>query len=151
MINLYFHTSDPAKRKMLDWFHDQKIDVQIRNIMQKRLTELEIRHLFLLSDNGSDDLIAIRSKAVQEHVFDKGLTFNQLVIAVYQHPKILKNPIVFNEQSLVTGFSIEDIGVFVPSKQRKRERLSLFGKLYTAEFGKVSGPSSTGTDELLEE
>lgn len=27
MINLYFHTSDPAKRKMLDWFHDQKIDV----------------------------------------------------------------------------------------------------------------------------
>ena len=65
--------------------------------MQKRLTELEIRHLFLLSDNGSDDLIAVRSKAVQEYVFDKGLTFNQLVIAVYQHPKILKNPIVFNE------------------------------------------------------
>src|SRR5699024_12405451 len=72
--------------------------------------------------------------SVQEHVFDKGLTFNQLVIAVYQHPKILKNPIVFNEQSLVTGFNIEDIGIFVPSKQRKRERLSLLGKLYTAEF-----------------
>ena len=59
---------------MLNWFHDQKIDVQTRNIMKKRLTELEIRHLFLLSDNGSDDLITIHSKAVQEHVFDKGLT-----------------------------------------------------------------------------
>lgn len=22
MINLYFHTSDPAKRKMLNWFRD---------------------------------------------------------------------------------------------------------------------------------
>ena len=49
---------------------------------------------------------------------------------------------MFNEQSLVTGFNIEDIGIFVPSKQRKRERLSLLGKLYTAEFGKVSGSSS---------
>ena len=45
MINLYFHTSDLAKRKMLNWFHDQKIDVQTRNIMKKRLTELEIRQV----------------------------------------------------------------------------------------------------------
>ncbi|MGK4060101.1 ArsC/Spx/MgsR family protein [Loigolactobacillus coryniformis] len=135
MINLYFHTSDPAKRKMLDWFHYQKIETQTRNIMQKRLTKLEIRHLFLLSDNGSDDLIATRSKTAREYTFDNSLTFDQLVTIVYKHPKIMKNPIAFNENNLISGFNLEDIGVFIPRIQRKRERLSLFSKLYTVEFG----------------
>jgi len=135
MINLYFHTSDPAKRKMLDWFRCQKIETQTRNIMQKRLTKLEIRHLFLLSDNGSDDLIATRSKTAREYTFDNSLTFDQLVTIVYKHPKILKNPIAFNENNLISGFNLEEIGVFVPRIQRKRERLSLFSKLYIVEFG----------------
>ncbi|AVK64663.1 MULTISPECIES: ArsC/Spx/MgsR family protein [Lactobacillaceae] len=135
MINLYFHTSDPAKRKMLDWFRCQKIETQTRNIMQKRLTKLEIRHLFLLSDNGSDDLIATRSKTAREYTFDNSLTFDQLVTIVYKHPKIMKNPIAFNENNLISGFNLEDIGVFIPRIQRKRERLSLFSKLYTVEFG----------------
>jgi regulatory protein spx len=103
--------------------------------MQKRLTKLEIRHLFLLSDNGSDDLIATRSKAAREYTFDNSLTFDQLVTIVYKHPKILKNPIAFNENNLISGFNLEEIGVFVPRIQRKRERLSLFSKLYIVEFG----------------
>lgn len=85
--------------------------------------------------NGSDDLIATRSKTAREYTFDNSLTFDQLVTIVYKHPKIMKNPIAFNENNLISGFNLEDIGVFIPRIQRKRERLSLFSKLYTVEFG----------------
>ncbi|MFD0896768.1 ArsC/Spx/MgsR family protein [Loigolactobacillus binensis] len=134
MIKMYFHTSDPAKNKMVRWFKRQHLGVQIRNILQKPLSKTEITQLFLMSDNGTADLLAQRSKAAQALKLDDDVTFNQMVDTVQAHPQILKNPIVFDEHSLITGFNLEKVGVFIPAKQRKRERLSLFGQLYQADL-----------------
>ncbi|MFD1318155.1 ArsC/Spx/MgsR family protein [Loigolactobacillus zhaoyuanensis] len=134
MINMYFHTSDPAKNKMVRWFKRQHLGVQIRNILQKPLSKAEITQLFLMSDNGTDDLLAQRSKAAKALDLDSDLTFNQMIDTVQAHPQILKNPIVFDEHSLITGFNLEKVGVFIPQTQRKRELLSLFGQLYKADL-----------------
>ncbi|MFC6171586.1 ArsC/Spx/MgsR family protein [Loigolactobacillus jiayinensis] len=134
MINMYFHTSDPAKNKMVRWFKRQHIGLQIRNILQKPLDKSEITKLFLMSDNGTDDLLAQRAKATQALALNDDLTFNELVDLVQAHPQILKNPIVFDEHSLITGFNLEKVGVFIPQKERKRERMSLFGQLYMADL-----------------
>lgn len=134
MINMYFHTSDPAKNKMVRWFKRQHLSLQIRNILQKPLSKAEITKLFLMSDNGTDDLLAQRAKATQALALGDDLTFNEMVEVVQAHPQILKNPIVFDEHSLITGFNLEKVGVFIPQKERKRKRLSLFGQLYMADL-----------------
>lgn len=135
MIQMYFHTSDPAKNKMARWFQQHQISLQSRNILRQPLTRPEIKHLFLMTANGSDDLLAKRSKATQALALDlEKLSFNQLVALIQKHPQILKNPIVFDDRSLLTGFNSEKVGVFIPQKQRKKERRSLFDQLYSAEL-----------------
>lgn len=135
MIQMYFHTSDPAKNKMTRWFEQHQLTLQSRNIVRQPLTRPEIKHLFLMTANGSDDLLAKRSKAAQALALDLDkLSFNQLIALIQKHPQILKNPIVFDDRSLLTGFNLEKVGVFVPQKERKKERLSLFGQLYLADL-----------------
>ena len=60
MVNLYFHTNDPSKRKAVNWLTAHGIEVKQRNLEKQPLTKQEVRQLLALSINGTDDLISLR-------------------------------------------------------------------------------------------
>ena len=133
MVQLYFHTNDPSKRKAVKWLAEHGIDLHQRNIENDPLSEAEIMHLFSLSLAGTDELISKRSKDTKALNMDPDkMTIKQLTNAISTTPHILKNPIIFDKHKLVTGFDLEKIGMFVPKKLRKLELSSLFAKLNPA-------------------
>ncbi|ANK60535.1 MULTISPECIES: ArsC/Spx/MgsR family protein [Loigolactobacillus] len=130
MITMYFHTSDPAKNKLMKWFKQQHLEFKLRNIIQKPLTKAELTHLFLMATGGTDDLIAKKSKVAKSTQLDNNLTFNELIDTVLATPQLLKNPVVFDDKNIVAGYSLEKIGVFIPKSQRKLELMALFNRIY---------------------
>lgn len=130
MVNLYFHTNDPSKRKAVKWLSAHGIEIHMRNLEKEPLSASEVQQLFALSLNGTDDLISKRSRETKKLKMDSdSVTINQLTAAIQTSPHILKNPIIFNDRKMVTGFDKEKMGIFIPQVQRQHELSSLFHKL----------------------
>lgn len=133
MVNLYFHTNDPSKRKAVKWLEACGIEVQQRNLEKQPLTKAEIRQLLALSLDGTDDLISMRSRDTKALGLGKRtITIDELTAAIQKSPRILKNPVIFNQSKLVTGFDQEKMGIFVPKAQRRLELRELLAKLAPA-------------------
>lgn len=130
MVNLYFHTNDPSKRKAVRWLTDHNIVVKQRNLEKEPLTKDEVTQLLTLCLNGTDDLISKRSRQTKSLKMDSdNVTINQLTTAIQKNPHILKNPIIFNNHKLITGFDQEKMGIFITPHQRRLELSALFAKL----------------------
>lgn len=130
MVNLYFHTNDPSKRKAIRWLADHNISVKQRNLEKSPLTKAEVTKLLTLCLNGTDDLISKRSRETKSLKMDRDtVTINQLTSAIHENPHILKNPIIFNSHKLITGFDREKMGIFITPHQRRVELSALFAKL----------------------
>lgn len=122
MINLYFHTNDPSKRKAVQWFTQHGIAVNQRNLDKEPLTPHEVLDLLSISYDGTEELLSKRSRATKELNLDfDQVTMNQFMQLASENPHILRNPIIFNDNKLVTGFDQEKMGVFVPKRQRRLE------------------------------
>lgn len=133
MVTLFFHTNDPSKRKAVQWLTQHGITVTQRNIEKEPLTQAEVLDLLAISMDGTEDLISKRSRDTKALKMDsENVTINQLTAAVATNPHILRNPIIFNENKLVTGFDQEKMGVFIPKRQRRLELNRLLGKLTPA-------------------
>ena len=97
MVNLYFHTNDPSKRKAVNWLTAHGIEVKQRNLEKQPLTKQEVRQLLALSINGTDDLISLRSRDTKALELDKKVvTIDELTAAIQVAPRILKNPVIFD-------------------------------------------------------
>lgn len=119
MVNLYFHTNDPSKRKAVQWFAKHDIALTQRNIEKEPLSAAEIQQLLTISLNGTDDLVAQRSRETKALKIDPDqMTLNELTAAIQKSPHILKNPIIFSENKLITGFDKEKMGLFISKQQR---------------------------------
>ena len=130
MVNLFFHTNDPSKRKAVQWLTQHGITVSQRNIEKEPLTSPEILDLLALSTDGTDDLISKRSHDTKALQMDaRNLTINQLAQAIEKSPHILRNPIIFNDHKMVTGFDQEKMGVFISKHQRRLELNRLLANL----------------------
>lgn len=130
MVNLYYHTNDPSKRKAVKWLSGHGLAIHMRNLEKESLSVAEIQQLLALSLNGTDDLISKRSRETKKLKMDRDtVTINELTAAIQTSPHILKNPIIFNDRKMVTGFDKEKMGIFIPQTQRQDELTSLFRKL----------------------
>lgn len=138
MVFLYFHTNDPSKRKAIRWFEQHNIEVHERNIEKEPLDQEEVLKLLSLSINGTDDLISKRSRDTKALKMDRqSVTINQLTAAIRTNPRILKNPIIFDNNKIITGFDQEKMGIFIPKTQRRLELSALLDK-FTASHHHVA-------------
>lgn len=93
-----------------------------RNIEKEPLSAAEIQQLLTISLNGTDDLVAQRSRETKALKIDPDqMTLNELTAAIQKSPHILKNPIIFSENKLITGFDKEKMGLFISKQQRRIE------------------------------
>ena len=75
------------------------------------MSAAEIQQLLTISLNGTDDLVAQRSRETKALKIDPDqMTLNELTAAIQKSPHILKNPIIFSENKLITGFDKEKNG-----------------------------------------
>lgn len=123
MIVLYSSPGCASCRKVRQWLKDRNLKFIEKNIFTSVLSDKEIKHLLMRSENGTEDIISKRSKVMQESQVElDDLSMNELIIFIQRHPSILKRPIVMNEKTFLVGYDEEEIDAFLPSELRNIHR-----------------------------
>lgn len=123
MIVLYTSPGCASCRKVRQWLKDRNLKFIEKNIFTSVLSEKEIKHLLMRSENGTEDIISRRSKVMQEAQIDLDeLSMNELIMFIQRHPSVLKRPIIMNEKSFLVGYDEEEIDAFLPSELRSSKR-----------------------------
>ena len=137
MIKLYGSASCNSCRKAKAWLEEQSLDFKERNIITDPLTKRELKEILSLTENGTEDIIATRSKVYQKFDFDlNDLSFNELVGIIEENPGLLKRPIVIDETKLQIGFNEDEIHQFIPREVRKLNSKKMTETLFYMDWEK---------------
>lgn len=119
MIILYTSPGCASCRKAKQWLKDNQLPFVEKNIFTTMLKEDEIKYLLSRCENGTEDIISVRSKAFQQLDCDiEDLSVSRLVEIVKQSPSILKRPIMISEKNMVVGYDDDEITAMVPQALR---------------------------------
>ena len=119
MIILYTSPGCASCRKAKQWLKDNQLPFVEKNIFTTMLKEDEIKYLLSRCENGTEDIISVRSKAFQQLDCDiEDLSVSRLVEIVKKSPSILKRPIMISEKSMVVGYDDDEITAMVPQALR---------------------------------
>lgn len=115
MIKIYYSPSCSSCRKVLQWFDEEKIPYQKKDIFSKKMTRADIIEILIKAENGTDDIISPRSKIVQEGNIDfDSMKISELVTFILENPSILRRPIIVDDHRVQVGYNEEEITVFLP-------------------------------------
>ncbi|GKT03233.1 ArsC/Spx/MgsR family protein [Furfurilactobacillus sp. WILCCON 0119] len=136
MISLYTIPSNFPSRRAVTWFKDHHITVKEYRVHPSAptLVKLPLKSFLAASENGVDDLLALKSKAMvrfkQTHSIDD-ISLNDLLTTIAENPSMLHFPIIFDsDRSIVQfGFSEDDIRTFIPHAVRHDSLLQLLEPL----------------------
>lgn len=120
MIKLYGSTSCNSCRKAKAWLEEQGLAFEERNMIAEPLTKRELKEILALTETGTEEIIATRSKVYNKFSFDfNDLTFNELVAVIEENPTLLKRPIIIHQTKLQIGYNEDEIHQFIPREVRK--------------------------------
>lgn len=120
MVIIYTSPGCASCRKAKQWLKDNNIEFVEKNIFTSLLNEKEVKYILSRCENGTEDIISVRSKAFQS--LKKGiddLSTKELVELIQKNPSILKRPIMLSKKSLVVGYDDDEITMMMPSDLRK--------------------------------
>lgn len=126
MVTMYGKPSDRSYTKARNWFIDNSIEFKERNIFNRPLSVDEFKGILYLTDNGTEDIIATRSKTFEKYNIDlELLTLKDLFCLIQENPGILKNPIIHDGKRLMVGFNKYQIRRFLPRSVRHNNFLKI--------------------------
>ena len=105
MVVIYTSPGCASCRKAKQWLKDNHIEFVEKNLFTSILDEKEIKYILSRCENGTEDIISVRSKAFQS--LEKGIdeySLSELVTLIQQNPSILKRPIMLSKNSMVVGY-----------------------------------------------
>jgi len=119
MIKIYTSPSCSSCRKVKKWFDENQIPYDAKDIFGKELSDSDLKEILSKCENGTDDIISVRSKIVSNNNIDfDGMTISQLIAFIKKNPSILKRPIIVDDHRVQTGYNEEEIRTFIPRARR---------------------------------
>ena len=89
MVIIYTSPGCASCRKAKQWLKDNQIEFVEKNIFTTLLDEEEIKYILSRCENGTEDIISVRSKAFQSLKEDiNDLSMNELVALIQNNPSI---------------------------------------------------------------
>lgn len=119
MVVIYTSPGCASCRKAKQWLKDNHIEFVEKNLFTSILDEKEIKYILSRCENGTEDIISVRSKAFQS--LEKGIdeySLSELVTLIQQNPSILKRPIMLSKNSMVVGYDDDEITMMTPVELR---------------------------------
>ncbi|MFD1429405.1 transcriptional regulator Spx [Lacticaseibacillus mingshuiensis] len=122
MVTLYYAPSCTSCRKARAWLKAHKIPFVERNIVADPLTAAEIKGLLRMTENGTEELISVRSRTFHELGLDlDDMSMTALLDLLVQTPALIRRPIIADDKRLQVGFNEDEIRRFLPRKVRAIE------------------------------
>ena len=129
MIKIYLSGSCSSCRKAKKLLRKRHIEFEEINLTKDIMEKDDLIKILSLTENGLEDVIATRGKTYSglNHNFDE-LGLEEAYRLIQENPRLLKRPLIFDEQRLLIGFNEDGIRAFIPPEVRRvelRERLIL--------------------------
>lgn len=128
MVKIYVSPSCSSCRKVKKWFDEQNIPYTEKNIFNGNLKEEELRAILEKTENGTEDIIATKSKIMKENKvnFDD-MSISEMINFVRKNPSVLKRPIVIDDEHdrIQVGYNEDDIRLFIPKARRYLDEICL--------------------------
>jgi len=122
MIIIYLSPSCTSCRKAHAWLEEYNIPFIERNITKDPPTKTELKKILSLTAKGTEEIVSTRSKAFRRlNVNIEEMSLQELYELIYDHPEILRKPIIIDQRRIQVGYNESEIRQFVPKKVRRRE------------------------------
>jgi len=128
MIKVFgYGSSCQSTRKARRWLKEHDIPYAYRNVYSVPFSIEEIRDILQLTEKGTEDIISTRTDTFKELDLDVDqLSLSALYDYIQKYPKLLRFPIIMDENKLQVGFNKHDIRQFIPKEDRRKSFLELF-------------------------
>ncbi|MEY8292005.1 transcriptional regulator Spx [Carnobacteriaceae bacterium 52-44] len=122
MIIIYLSPSCTSCRKAYAWLEEYNIPFIERNIIKEPPTKKELENILSLTAKGTEEIVSTRSKAFRRlKVNIDEMSLQELYELIYNHPEILRKPIIIDRRRIQVGYNESEIRQFVPKKVRRHE------------------------------
>lgn len=123
MIIVYgFAEVNRRTKQARKWLLDHNLQHQM--ITKDGLTKDILKKILVVSDNGFDDILISekRTKIYKNMTALRKLTTIQLLDTILANPKLLKEPIIFDDNKMLTGYNSDEIRKFLPRTKNNRPK-----------------------------
>ncbi len=111
-----------STRKAKEWLKNNGIAFVERDIKRHPITAEELQNILRLTESGTDEIIATRSKIYKDLNVDfDALSLGELLQLFQKYPGLLRNPIIIDDKRIQIGYNGDDIRQFLPRKTRKHQ------------------------------
>lgn len=130
MLVIYFGDDMQQKEKMTRWLEARKIE-----FIDRDYTELDKNTLLFMAHNMTD-VFELLKPAFLKYKLDYTTSLSKFLEIVLASPLVsLKLPIVIKDKEIYSDIGMEELGRFVPRKQRKIERTYILAKAEEIDMG----------------
>src|SRR5699024_10300301 len=124
-----------STQKVRDWFEKYNLAYMYRDIEEDPLTINEMKEVLSLTENGTDDVLSVKSNIYKELQLDiASLSLHELLEYIEIHPNLLRKPISFTKDKLQVGFN-DTIRKFIPKEVRQNHLLTLLSTNLNPQIG----------------
>lgn len=125
-VTIYTQSSCSSSRKALKWLKENNIAYTEKRITSQPLSLAEFKNILSMTEDGTDEIIAINSNDFKNLDVDiEQLSIQQLYDLIQKHPRMLRSPILLDEKRIQVGYNEMDIRRFIPRRIRKYELTAL--------------------------
>ena len=115
VIVIYTSPGCASCRKVKNYLKNNNLPFKEKNIFNTLLNDKEIKYLISRTDNGTDDIISLRSKIIQKQKIDfNKMKLSETINFILNNPTVLRRPIIVNDQEMQVGYNAYDITSFIP-------------------------------------
>ena len=127
MITIFTNPISIESLKAKEWLDESDIPYVEREYFDELVTLDEIKQMMTLTELGAEDLIAPEYLSlVKGTVANETVSLSELIDFIQEEPRLLKNPIIFDDKRLMTGFNEDEIQKFIPKEILSIEDLDYF-------------------------
>lgn len=127
MITIFTNPISIESLKAKEWLNESDIPYVEREYFDELVTLDEIKQMMTLTELGAEDLIAPEYLSlVKGTVANETVSLSELIDFIQEEPRLLKNPIIFDDKRLMTGFNEDEIQKFIPKEILSIEELDYF-------------------------
>lgn len=129
MITIFTNPISIESLKAKEWLDESDIPYVEREYFDELVTLDEIKQMMTLTELGAEDLIAPEYLSlVKGTVANETVSLSELIDFIQEEPRLLKNPIIFDDKRLMTGFNEDEIQKFIPKEILSIEELDYFSE-----------------------
>lgn len=137
-VKIYTLTSSTSSRRAVEFFIENNIEFEEQRMGINPMNKEQMMEVLEKTYGGIEDILSTRSKDYSI-LRKKGINFDDMNLTrmselIEEYPRLLKAPIILDNNKVNVGYNDEEIRSFIPKEVRKKEMDRLLAKMDVINF-----------------